>query len=160
MWPAGAALWAYWAPPAERSRLIAFSNGGSQIGNVITLPLGGFLCIYGFDGGWPSIFYILGGAGVIWSIIWFFCATDSPRNHKLIKESERDYILEETKMKNVDNKSKNTNTLNLNLVRSIFTSRACIGLMIGHTASNWGAYLFLTKYEFCYLLHLILFNPQ
>jgi hypothetical protein len=27
---------------------------------VITLPFGGFLCEYGFDGGWPSIFYIIG----------------------------------------------------------------------------------------------------
>lgn len=27
---------------------------------VIALPLGGFLCINGFDGGWPSIFYVFG----------------------------------------------------------------------------------------------------
>ena len=37
-----------------------FAFTGTQIGNVITLPLAGVLCEHGFDGGWPSIFYILG----------------------------------------------------------------------------------------------------
>jgi MFS family permease len=53
-------LWPYWAPPAERSTLLGFASAGSQIGNVITLPLGGFLCENGFAGGWPSIFYVIG----------------------------------------------------------------------------------------------------
>jgi ACS family sodium-dependent inorganic phosphate cotransporter-like MFS transporter 5 len=50
-------LWPYWAPLGERSTLIGFSNGGSQIGNVLTLPLGGLLCV---TTGWPYIFYIIG----------------------------------------------------------------------------------------------------
>ena len=28
-------LWAFWAPPAERSRLVGVGNAGSQIGNVL-----------------------------------------------------------------------------------------------------------------------------
>jgi MFS family permease len=47
-------LKAHWAPPTERSRLAGIANAGAQIGNVVALPLGGFLCVYGFDGGWPS----------------------------------------------------------------------------------------------------------
>jgi len=33
---------------------------GSMMGNVIALPLSGFLCRYGFDDGWASIFYVIG----------------------------------------------------------------------------------------------------
>ena len=33
---------------------------GAQVGNVITLPLSGILCEYGFDDGWGSIFYVFG----------------------------------------------------------------------------------------------------
>lgn len=57
---------AYWAPPSERSRLAGIANAGAQMGNVIALPLGGFLCVYGFAGGWPSIFYVFGIFGVVW----------------------------------------------------------------------------------------------
>lgn len=59
VWPALMAIWPYWAPPAERSTILGFSSAGSQIGNVITLPLGGYLC-HGFESGWSILFYIIG----------------------------------------------------------------------------------------------------
>jgi len=36
------------------------SVAGGMMGNVLALPLCGFLCEYGFDGGWGSIFYVIG----------------------------------------------------------------------------------------------------
>jgi len=65
LWPAVSTLWSFWAPPTERSTLMSIARSGSQLGNVVTLPLGGYLCMHGFDGGWPSMFYILGAAGKI-----------------------------------------------------------------------------------------------
>ena len=39
MWPAFSSMWAHWAVPEERSRLVSISNAGAQIGNVIALPV-------------------------------------------------------------------------------------------------------------------------
>ena len=33
---------------------------GSWMGNIVSMPLAGILCKYGFDGGWGSIFYVIG----------------------------------------------------------------------------------------------------
>ena len=37
-----------------------FSVAGPYLGNIISFPLSALLCQYGFDGGWPSVFYVFG----------------------------------------------------------------------------------------------------
>ncbi|KAM8767608.1 sialin [Acanthopagrus schlegelii] len=88
--PAMMAMWARWAPPLERSRLMALSGSGSNFGAFLALPLTGYICQ---TLGWPAVFYICGGAGCIWSIFWFALVYDDPRTHRRISEEERDYII-------------------------------------------------------------------
>ena len=85
-------FWVYWAPPNERSRLIGLSHGGAYIGNIITLIAGGFLCVSGFDGGWPSIFYLIGLFGISWVILLVVTMSSSPSNHPFISEEEKKFI--------------------------------------------------------------------
>ena len=40
--------------------MISIGVSGSKIGSIVGLPLASFLCVYGFDGGWASIFYVFG----------------------------------------------------------------------------------------------------
>jgi MFS family permease len=40
--------------------ILGFASAGSQIGNVITLPMGGFLCGLFDNSGWVLIFYVIG----------------------------------------------------------------------------------------------------
>ena len=96
MWPSMASLWAQWCPPAERSKMIGFATSGSQIGSIIALSLGGYLCVSGFDGGWGSIFYVFGICGIVWCIVFFFLGASSPSEHRFISKNERNYILKET----------------------------------------------------------------
>ena len=90
--PAMHSMLAEWAPPWERSKMATFVFTGAQFGTVITLPVTGILCEYGFDGGWPTVFYVFGGLGVIWFAVWMPLAADSPASHATISREEKDYI--------------------------------------------------------------------
>jgi hypothetical protein len=41
--------------------------------------------VYGFDGGWPSIFYIFGAIGIVWFFLWMLLAAKSPEEHRFIR---------------------------------------------------------------------------
>lgn len=91
--PCTHALLAKWIPPNERSRVGAAIYSGAQFGTVISMPLSGLLAEYGFDGGWPSIFYMFGLVGVIWSIAFIFLVYEDPEQDPKISEKERKYIV-------------------------------------------------------------------
>nr|KAG5698155.1 hypothetical protein BaRGS_001750 [Batillaria attramentaria] len=139
MYPAAQALWSRWAPPNERSRLIGFSYAGGQFGNAIIFPIGGFLCAYGFDGGWPSVFYVIGAVGFIWCVVWMVFASDSPDQNRWISDIEKKYIQfsigERAKIK----KGRATPW------KAIFTSRAMWAIIVAHMCGNYGAYMLLTQ---------------
>ncbi|VDN28758.1 unnamed protein product, partial [Gongylonema pulchrum] len=92
IFPAFHTMWSMWAPPLERSLLTGVTYAGAQIGNTVVMPLSGLLCKYGFAGGWPSIFYVLGIAGVAWCALWFFYVSDRPSRSKRISKNELNYI--------------------------------------------------------------------
>lgn len=137
-WPSMSSLWAFWAPPHERSRLVGIANAGSQIGNVVSFSLGGYLCVNGFSGGWPSIFYVFGIVGVVWTIMWIALSSKSPAEHHFISEKEKAYIQSHIKSSG-SNKNMKTPWL------GIITSGSFWGLVFAHFSSNFGTYLFLTQ---------------
>lgn len=65
---------------------------GAQFGTIISMPLSGLLSAYGFDGGWPSIFYVFGLVGVVWSVAFLIFVYEDPSTHPNIDEKERKYI--------------------------------------------------------------------
>ncbi|XP_031637844.1 putative inorganic phosphate cotransporter isoform X2 [Contarinia nasturtii] len=91
--PCTHAMLAKWIPPNERSRMGAAVYAGAQFGTIVSMPLSGLLSEYGFDGGWPSIFYVFGLVGVIWSVAFLFCIYEDPSTHPTIEEKEKKYIL-------------------------------------------------------------------
>jgi ACS family sodium-dependent inorganic phosphate cotransporter-like MFS transporter 5 len=118
--------------------LAGFANSGSWVGNIIGLPLAGYLCINGFNGGWPSIFYIFGIVCLIWSVLFFFICSDTPETHRFISDAEKNYILQEL---NKVSRKQQRSTPWLKLL----TTKACISIYVAHFCSNFGIYLFLTQ---------------
>ncbi|MFH4978126.1 hypothetical protein AB6A40_004835 [Gnathostoma spinigerum] len=133
--PSFHAMWSAWAPAFERSKLVAITYAGTQIGNTLVMPISGLLCRYGFAGGWPSLFYILGILGILWSTLWFFYASSTPRTHRFISEAEKDYI--EGNMETKSSAGKNIRVPWLEIVKS----RAVWALYCGHFAGDWGSYM-------------------
>ena len=90
--PSMHALLAKWIPPMERSRAVTFVYSGLDFGNVAGSLISGVLCDHGFAGGWPSVFYVFGATGCLWSFAWFLLCHSSPSTHPRISVSERQYI--------------------------------------------------------------------
>ncbi|XP_041378578.1 sialin-like [Gigantopelta aegis] len=90
--PAMHSMFGRWSPKFERSKLISFSYSGAAVGTILTFGLSGFMCAYGFDNGWGSIFYLTGGGTLLWAVVWFFVVADTPSQHNTITELEQDFI--------------------------------------------------------------------
>lgn len=55
------------------------------------MPLSGLLSVS--PGGWPSIFYVFGAVGTIWSLAFIFLVYEDPEVHPQINQEERKYII-------------------------------------------------------------------
>uniref|UniRef100_A0A3B4BMP3 Sialin n=1 Tax=Periophthalmus magnuspinnatus TaxID=409849 RepID=A0A3B4BMP3_9GOBI len=129
--PSTMTIWARWAPPLERSRLMSFSGSGGIFGALLTLPLTSFICE---TLGWPAVFYLCGGirAGCVWAVFWFALVSDDPHTHKRISKEEREYIIKSIGPQ-------------LTLDLSMVTSLPLWAIIIGQICANWGFYTLLNS---------------
>ncbi|CAG9860032.1 unnamed protein product [Phyllotreta striolata] len=89
--PSSMAIWANWAPPAEKSRITSICLSGSHLGTVIAMPVSSLLCFYL---GWESIFYVFGALALLWYVVWVILVRDSPSEDPRIKPEELLFINE------------------------------------------------------------------
>ncbi len=77
-----------WFPNKERSFAIGLFNSGASIGAIVT-PLLVPVIVYYMD--WPEAFFITGGLGIFWILIWLFFYK-SPELHPRLSQAELNYI--------------------------------------------------------------------
>ncbi|KAG8185457.1 hypothetical protein JTE90_022388 [Oedothorax gibbosus] len=136
--PTAFAMFAQWAPPEERSTLIALCVIGDHVGTVVTMPLTGYLCEYGFAGGWPSVYYILGILGCVWFVFWVCLAHNRPTDHPRITSKEIDYIQKGHVQMTEDQKLPVP-------WKSVLTSMPVWSVAIVSFCGSWGHTTLLTK---------------
>ncbi|KAM9605873.1 sodium-dependent phosphate transport protein 3-like isoform 4-T5 [Morphnus guianensis] len=90
IFPAQYTLWAKWAPPLERSRLMNIADAGCTFGTFFALLVAGIICQ---TLGWPFVFYIFGGVGCVWCLCWFLLVYEDPAHHPWISAREQEYIV-------------------------------------------------------------------
>ncbi|XP_028249561.1 sialin-like [Parambassis ranga] len=147
--PAMMAMWARWAPPLERSRLMTLSGSGANFGAFLALPLTGFICQ---KLGWPAVFYICGGAGCLWAVFWFVFVSDDPRTHRRISKEERDYII------NSIGPQGTAHGWSVPLVHMLL-SVPLWAIIITQMCSNWSYYTLLTSLP-SYMNNILHFDLQ
>ncbi|XP_033727822.1 sialin-like [Pecten maximus] len=140
--PSLASMLGIWVPEMERTIIPTFIFSGCSLGNVVCLPLVGYLSTSKALGGWPSSFYIFGGLGCVWYLFWQFLVYDTPAKHPTISKVERDYIQSTTGVMEAGTKSDKTYIVPW---KAILTSSAVWSIVVLNFTTSWGYFVTLTS---------------
>ncbi|XP_067010244.2 sialin isoform X2 [Anabrus simplex] len=88
--PATNVLMSKWFAIEERPKISGLVFGGNYAGTLISMGLSGVL-VDVMD--WTSVFYVYGGACILYVLPWLYLSSDTPEVHPRIGEKERDYII-------------------------------------------------------------------
>ena len=118
---------AKWVPDEERGTYMGFVFGASSAGLIISFLLSGYLC----QMSWTYVFYILGGATIVWYIALLFFVYSRPEDHPRISEKEQKYIRESYKRTTISSEPVRIPW------KSFLTSPCVWGMCISHFALVW-----------------------
>ncbi|XP_055919115.1 putative inorganic phosphate cotransporter [Eupeodes corollae] len=122
---------ATWSPVEELTRLGGLSHTGLECGSILAMALSGFIA--GSALGWPGVFYVFGGIGLAFCVIWMIFAENSPSRSKSITLEEKEYILSS------QSKAKDSQTAKIPVPwRAIFTSIPFLSLIFVGMCQIWG----------------------
>ncbi|CRK89117.1 CLUMA_CG002510, isoform A [Clunio marinus] len=133
--PCTHALLAKWIPPQERSRMGAIVYAGAQFGTIISMPISGLLA----EHSWPSIFYVFGFIGVVWSLAFLWTVYEDPTSNPKMKIEEKKYINQALWGNGTTDKSPTIPW------KSIAKSMPFYAILFAHMAQNYGYEFLMTE---------------
>ncbi|KAL3272430.1 hypothetical protein HHI36_013912 [Cryptolaemus montrouzieri] len=146
-YPAINTLLAQWVPLQERAKIGSLVYAGGQIGTVVSNLVSGTLIQATND--WSSVFYLFGGIGVLWFILFSLICYSTPDEHPFITDEEKSYLKKE-----LDNVSKEKLPIPW---RGILTSVPLWALVCAQVGHDWGFYTMVTDLP-TYLKDVLKFN--
>ncbi|NVD74845.1 MFS transporter [Duganella sp. BJB1802] len=141
--PGNSRLSSAWFPTAERGTAAAIFNSAQYFATVLFAPLMGWL-VHSF--GWESVFYVMGGLGIVMSFIWRKTVY-GPKDHPAINAAELAYIEAGGALVDLESKDKAVATTRLDTwscIRQLLGNRMLLGVYIGQYCINTLTYFFLT----------------
>jgi ACS family glucarate transporter-like MFS transporter len=88
--PGNSRITSAWFPSHERGLAAAVFNSAQYFATVLFAPIMGWL-VHSY--GWQSVFYVMGGLGILMSLIWLKTIY-APKQHPSVSASELQYIQE------------------------------------------------------------------
>ncbi|RUS88339.1 hypothetical protein EGW08_003910 [Elysia chlorotica] len=146
-------MWSNWAPDSEKSKLLAITFSGCQLGTVLVSWSAGIVCEQALLGGWPFVFYLYGGLGVVWSVGWLLVVHETPSSHPRISQTERKFI-EDSAGRETHNEKSSQAPLG-----RIVRSPAFIAIIFAHFANDWGSFALTTCLP-SFLQHILKYDLQ
>ncbi|XP_073955854.1 putative inorganic phosphate cotransporter [Choristoneura fumiferana] len=122
-------------PASGRTRLSIIAYTGIQLGTILTMPVCGLLSQSNL--GWTLIFYTMGALASGAAVIWWAFAGSTPREHRWMKEPERDYI-----ESSLNSSGKPCPPIPW---RNILTSVPLRATAVAHIGMNWCFIIFLVE---------------
>ncbi|TDG46593.1 hypothetical protein AWZ03_007031 [Drosophila navojoa] len=146
--PAMHVMIASWAPPTERMVMSTIIYVGTSAGTALSILLAGVLSA---NWGWESVFYVMGALSCIWMLLWIILVQDNPNKQSFISAEERHMI---TSSLGTETKVEHHPKVPWG---KVFTSVPFWAILIAHTCSNFGWYMFLIEIPF-YMKQVLKFN--
>jgi len=75
-----------WISRDETAMAVGLFSAGSPLGGAIAGPVVGFLAI---AAGWRWAFVIICCIGLLWTLMWYLTATDTPVNNRFVNKEQR-----------------------------------------------------------------------
>ncbi|XP_063824890.1 putative inorganic phosphate cotransporter [Ostrinia nubilalis] len=143
------AMLSRWAPKVERARFGAIVFGGAQIGNIAGSYFSGLIM---HNGSWESVFYMFGGLGIMWFILWCVLCYSTPNTHPFISDAERKYLNE-----NVDSLMGTKKQMDPIPWKALLRSVPLWALIIAGIGHDWGYFTMVTDLP-KYMTDVLKFN--
>lgn len=142
--PGNSQIVAAWFPTKERGTAAAIFNSAQYFATVIFAPFMGWLVAQIH---WQSVFWIMGGIGIVVAFIWPKVIY-SPEKHPKLNSNELKFIqagggltnMGENQSKVIDDKKK----VSFKNIKSLLSSRMLLGIFIAQYCITCLTYFFLT----------------
>lgn len=140
--PGNSRVVAAWFPRQERATASAIFNSAQYFATVIFAPLMGWIT---FSFGWPWVFGVMGGIGVLLAFAWMKLVAN-PSDHPWANQAEVDYIAAGGGLVNIDEAAARDERggAKLDYIRQLFASRMMVGIFLGQFCINAVTYFFIT----------------
>jgi ACS family glucarate transporter-like MFS transporter len=141
--PGNSRITSAWFPTRERGTAAAIFNSAQYFATVLFAPLMGWL-VHSF--GWQSVFYVMGGLGIVMSFVWLKTIY-GPRLHPRINKAEMDYIEAGGALVDVEGGGKPSGAPRMAtgpVIRQLLGNRMLLGVYIGQYCITTLTYFFLT----------------